>query len=104
MTVGNSVDGTGVFVGRDVSVGKTDWVIASDVAKMACPVNATTVGRELADKGVCVDSASCEQADNSPRKEASNKNLYFMCLRNQYPAGSLSKVTIKPAGCFIYRP
>ena len=98
--VGNSVEGTGVFVGRDVSVGRTAWVSASEVAKMACPVSATTVGRELAGKGVGADSANCEQADKSPRKEASNRNLYFMCLRNQYPAGSLSKRYDQTCGMF----
>lgn len=45
VAVGKGVDGMGVSVGRDVSVGTTAAVNASAVAKTARPVSATAVGR-----------------------------------------------------------
>ena len=78
VALGSAVDGIGVSVGRGVSVGNTFAVNELDVAKMACPVNATTVGRELAGKVAGAESADCEQADKSPRREAMMRILCFM--------------------------
>ena len=44
VAVGNAVDGIGVSVGSGVSVIGADCVNALFVAKIACPVIATTVG------------------------------------------------------------
>ena len=78
VALGSEVDGIGVSVGRGVSVDNAFAVNESDVANMACAVNATTVGRELAGKGAGGESADCEQADKSPRREAMMRILCFI--------------------------
>lgn len=87
MEVGDAVNGIGVSAGTSVSVGGTVWVKALDVAKMACPVNATIVGREWVGKGVGVDSTNCVHADKSPRIDTRKIILSFMSGGNQSPAG-----------------
>ena len=89
VAVGSGVSGMDVSVGggRGVLVGSGAEALA--VAKIACPVNATTVEMELGGKGVGVDAerTDCEQADKSVRMDATIRILCFMVDWNQNPAG-----------------
>ena len=92
VALGNAVDGMGVSVGRDVLVDVIAGVNASAVAKAACPVNATVVGRWSGGKGVGADSNDCEQADNSVRRKARRRIFFFMNDWNQCPAGLIESI------------
>jgi len=80
VALGADVDGINVSVGRGVSVGNAFAVNESDVANMAWPVKATTVERELAGEVAGADSADCEHADKSPRREAMMRILFFISI------------------------
>jgi ApbE superfamily uncharacterized protein (UPF0280 family) len=103
VNVGSGVVGTGVSVGRGVSVAVGANALA--VAKTACPVNATTVEMWLGGKAVGVDTVCCEQAAKSVRRDAMIRNLCFIVDGNQYPAGSIEFIISKILrDVFIYRP
>src|SRR5690606_31948446 len=76
--LGRSSGASNVDVGAGVSVGSAACVNTAEVAKAACPVNATTVGRWSGGRGVGAGPVDWVQPANSPNREARRSKCRFI--------------------------